>query len=282
MAAAGTHCSPSCLVSPSRHSGEHDGPGHDSDATLHLHTVMHVVTSALKSLRDRLMAGFARRSDLDDLYRLIHGLIQIQNAMEGRPVVRPLREWAVSPDAMVWILAALQERERPTVAEFGCGRSTLILAASLRHLGGRLISIEHSSTHLEETRQQLVVQSLAAHVEFVLAPIVPASFSGDAPSYDLSAVPDVTVDIAFVDGPPAFDGNLSRLTPLRWALSHLSEGGVVFLDDASMAGERACVAKVLSDYPDVAHDLLPCEKGLARLRPSVRRPVSPNATPAER
>ena len=43
----------------------------------------------------------------------------------------PLRGWAISPDAIVHVLADLEPRENPTVVEFGSGESTIILASAL-------------------------------------------------------------------------------------------------------------------------------------------------------
>ena len=47
-------------------------------------------------------------------------------AISGGPVLKPMRQWALSPDAMALILADLQERTRPHIVEFGCGQSTIV------------------------------------------------------------------------------------------------------------------------------------------------------------
>ena len=97
---------------------------------------MNPVKLMLRKLRARLLEGLARKSDLDMLYAHINGLLQIQNAMDGKPVLRPMRLWAMSPDAMTWILAELQEHPKPTVIEFGSGQSTVIFAAAVKHRKG--------------------------------------------------------------------------------------------------------------------------------------------------
>ena len=73
-------------------------------------------------LQHILFGRLVRQSDLDTLYAQFSALLQIQNAMEGKPVLRPMRGWALSPDAMMWILADLQEHPSPTVIEFGSGQ----------------------------------------------------------------------------------------------------------------------------------------------------------------
>ncbi|HEY0894879.1 MAG TPA: hypothetical protein VGE32_17580, partial [Cellvibrio sp.] len=73
------------------------------------------MTKILLKIRSRLFAGLATQDDLDRLYSQIAGLAQIQNAMCGNPVLRPMRGWAISPDAIAWVLINLQGRVEPTV-----------------------------------------------------------------------------------------------------------------------------------------------------------------------
>jgi len=211
---------------------------------------------------------------LDILYDLIQGVIQIQNAMQGRPVLSPLRDWAISPDAMNWILLDLQEREKPTVIEFGSGQSTVILAAALKHRGGQLITVEHDFEYMENIRSQISACGLVQQVEFVHAPLIDLGMVPACQSYDLSKLPEIGVDAALVDGPPLANGMLTRLAPLRWAVAHLGATGVVFLDDSKREAEQKCIAKLLSEYPDLCPITRRAEKGLAELR---RSKVSPAA-----
>ena len=70
--------------------------------------------SLFDSFRERFLRGVAREEQLervyDNLYDQIAGLMQIQSVLTGGPVLKPLRHWALSPDAMAVILADLQER----------------------------------------------------------------------------------------------------------------------------------------------------------------------------
>src|SRR5215218_7451510 len=84
-------------------------------------------------VRERFLVGVVREEQIDRLYDRLYdqvaGMMQIQSAIAGGPVLKPLRQWALSPDAMALLLADLQERTNPHVVEFGCGQSTVIFAS---------------------------------------------------------------------------------------------------------------------------------------------------------
>lgn len=223
------------------------------------------IKSLIKKLRDRVLHDYARREDFDRLYDNIAGLLQIQNAMSGAPVLKPMRGWAISPDAMAWLLADLQERERPTVIEFGSGQSTIIFAAALRKCGGRLISVEHDAAYCDTIRRQLTACGLAGGVEFIHCPLADGSGSPSIRSYDVKALPDMKVDVALIDGPPYFNGSLTRLPPLRWAVTHLNTGGSVYLDDAVRGNETECLRLITSEHPGLKRIEHRAEKGLMEL-----------------
>jgi len=223
--------------------------------------------SILRRLRDRVFAGLARQQDLDRLYGQISGLLQIQNAMQGKSVLRPMRGWAISPDAMAWLLADLQERKSSTVIEFGSGQSTVVLASYLQNRnGGRLISVEHDPEYLAHIQRQTAACGLSDRIQFFHAPLKQAGDNIQCPSYDLDVLPDVAIDLALVDGPPISNGIFTRLKPLQWAVRHLKPGGVVFLDDSAREVEQACLKQLKTEHPALRIVPRTAEKGLVELR----------------
>lgn len=222
----------------------------------------------LRKLGASLTAGLAQKKDIDDLYDLIAGLMQVQSAMAGGPVLKPLRIFVISPDAIAWILADIQDRVAPTVVEFGAGQSTVILAACLKHQGrGTLLSIEHDEAHANAVRRQLDACGLASYVDLRVVPVTDYPSAGSLPacqSYATAALPDCTIDVALIDGPPHWFGEASRLPPAQWALSRLSEGGAMYLDDITRPQERMVLAHLATVCSDLAVDHLRAEKGLAR------------------
>lgn len=189
--------------------------------------------------------------------------------MQGDPALLPMRDWAMSPDAMVWLVAELQKQEAPVCIEFGSGQSTIIIASVLKHIGGRLISVEHDEEYSSRGLEQVSAAKLSGLVERVLCPLIGSP--GDCLSYDLSNLPQVNIDIALVDGPPQSNGVLTRLPPLDWTIPRLNPDGIVFLDDANRIAEQECSNAIQEKFPNVIIESLPTEKGLLSFRnPRVR------------
>lgn len=220
----------------------------------------------IRKIRDFLLSGMATKADLDNLYSQISGIQQIHSALAGGAVLRPMRGWAMSPDAMSWILADLQERESPTVIEFGSGQSTVILASALRNRnGGRLISVEHDPDYSKAVIRQLASLGLEDWVEFRILPLagIPSgNGSGICHTYRIGELPAIAVDVALIDGPPARNGELTRLAPLEWCLENLKPGGAVYLDDSARPPERKALEIVANRDRGLKLRDLPAEKGL--------------------
>lgn len=215
-------------------------------------------------MRDRWFSSLAKKEDIQHLYDQFAGLLQIQNAMKGEPVLRPMRGWAISPDAMTWILAELQERTAATVIEFGSGQSTIILATALKHLRGRLISVEHDPEYFSIIQRQADACGIADTIEYVHAPLI--EIDKHSRSYDLTKIPVGPVDVALIDGPPIENGVLTRLAPLRWTAENLTRGGVIFLDDAARQAERKCLSELMIAYPNLVYSEKAAEKGIVEIR----------------
>lgn len=227
--------------------------------------------------RERFLLGVAREEQLnqlyDRLYDLIAGQLQIQSALSGGPVLKPMRHWALSPDAMAILLADLQERQAPHVVEFGAGQSTVIFASWLTHHGGRLTSIEHDADYAATIQRQLEACGVSAPVTLQVLPLVDHPADGDigpCRSYALPGGEATPIDLALIDGPPYWAGEGTRYHPLKWAFERLAPGGAAYLDDASRAPEQRVVRALRATFPDAGLEELRAEKGLVRM--TRRRP----------
>ena len=222
----------------------------------------------LRRLGGHLTQGLAQKKDVDDLYDMVAGLLQIQSGLAGGPILKPLRVWVISPDAMAWMLADLQERTAPTIVEFGAGQSTVIFALWLKNKGaGKVISFEHDPAHADAIRRQLEACGAAEWVDLRIVPLVDYPAVGSLPacqSYALTDLPDLPIDLALVDGPPYWFGASCRYPPLNWAVSRLATHGTLYLDDTARPAERDVLHQLSAAWPDVVIDDLRAEKGLAR------------------
>lgn len=222
---------------------------------------------AVAQVRRRLQAGLVTPADLDRLYERVAGAIQIQGALQGLPVVRPMPGWALSTDAIVCILSDLQERVAPSLVECGCGQSTVIFAAWLRGRGdGRFVSYEHDAAHAAGIRRQLDACKLSAFVDLQLVAIAERGAEDGLPACQSYVLPEppATFDVAVIDGPPYFFGDATRYHPLRWAVDHLNPGGAAYLDDTVRVAERQ-VVQALKTQRGVDVQDIPTANGLARV-----------------
>lgn len=222
-------------------------------------------------VRERFLVGVATEEQLqrvyDNLYDEIAGMMQIQSAVAGGPVLKPLRHWALSPDAMAVMLADLQERSRPSIVEFGCGQSTVIFASWVKHRGGRVTTYEHDPQYAEVIRKQIEACGLSPHVDLRVVPLEDKAAIGDLPaskSYHLPADPE-GFDLALIDGPPYWTGESGRYHPLKWSLDRLNPGGAAYLDDAARLPEQRIVAALQRADPGLTATEMRAEKGLTKL-----------------
>lgn len=222
-------------------------------------------------VRERFLVGVATEEKLqqvyDNLYDEIAGMMQIQSALSGGPVLKPLRHWALSPDAMAVMLADLQERSAPSIVEFGCGQSTVIFASWIKHRGGRLTTYEHDPQYADVIRKQIDACGLSAQVDLRVVGLVDKAAVGALPaskSYDLPAERD-SFDLALIDGPPYWTGESGRYHPLQWSLDRLNPGGAAYLDDAARPPEQRIVAHLQGTTPGLVATEMRAEKGLVKL-----------------
>ena len=222
-------------------------------------------------VRERFLVGVARQEQVDrlydNLYDQIAGLMQVQAALGGGPVLKPLRHWALSPDAMAVLLADLQERTNPHIVEFGCGQSTVVFASWVKQRGGRVTSYEHDPQYADTIRRQLDACGLASHVDLRIVPLIEQPQAGQLPiskSYDLPA-DRAGIDLALVDGPPYWCGEAGRFYPLQWSVDRLNAGGHAYLDDAARGPEQRIVEALKKMVPGITASDVRAEKGLVKI-----------------
>ncbi|MGQ0456063.1 MAG: class I SAM-dependent methyltransferase [Hyphomicrobium sp.] len=221
----------------------------------------------VKSRLEGFFSSFARRSDVENLYKQFSALLDVKEIVGPGTQLGTLRGWALSPDALLVVLREIQRRTSPVVVEFGSGESTIAIAATLKGAGaGRLITVEHDSNYADRIASRLARSDLSKFVDIRLAPLRDYDGLAGFPvfrSYDLAAL-DVDFDIALVDGPVWELGLATRLVPLQWAVDRIHGDRVVYLDDAARPPETAIAAHLRTVSPNIFQERIDCEKGLIR------------------
>lgn len=198
---------------------------------------------------------------LDYLPRHVWNSISLQKLI-GSPIpLPPPTGWAADSDILVELSRIVALSKPKIVVEVGSGLSTMVIAALLRDNGsGHLISIDHDADYAKATFQSLELARLESHVEMLVAPLRKQPLSNcEAGWYDLSSasIPE-TINLVFIDGPPAaLDRNI-REPALDFFWPRLAKHGHIVFDDADRNAETAFIDRWLSRHPDA----------------SVRRPVT--------
>ena len=205
----------------------------------------------------------------DNLYRQLEALLSITSILPLRYPLPPMRGWAISPD-FGGLLVSLILKTRPQfVLELGSGVSTLLIAYCLQKIGsGRVVSLDHDEKYCEQSRNNIKDHGLDGFAEIIHAPLTKVQLDEEHWDwYDTAHFdPDSTIDMLVIDGPPGQIQDISRYPALPLLHEYLSEDAAVLLDDAARADEKIIVERWCREFPELAHEFIPAEKGAAVLR----------------
>jgi predicted O-methyltransferase YrrM len=173
---------------------------------------------------------------------------------------------AITPETLKLIQHIVDSTGVRSVLELGSGISTLLLSNDFRRRGGgRVLSFDDDARWAEQTRQRLQHEKLDGIAEVRVAPLVEVEAGGRRSRwYDLAALePDARFDLILVDGPPSWQGDtLARLPALYRLRRHLSDNGLLVLDDAARPGERTVGEHWRRDFPDLHFRMVHTGRGL--------------------
>lgn len=195
-----------------------------------------------------------------------HHAAQIEELLAPLQALPPFGGWSIAEDCAHLIVTHILEERPACVLELGSGLSTLIMAHALRKSGaGKLISIEHDEKYYGETQALLRAHGLAEWVELRLCPLEPV---GPEQSlwYRMEKLPDASVDMLVIDGPPGHIAPQARYPALGMLWEALKIHALIILDDASRADEIAAVARWLREHHGLSHEYRPTQKGTSVLR----------------
>jgi predicted O-methyltransferase YrrM len=173
---------------------------------------------------------------------------------------------AITPETLKLIQHLVDSLDVGSVLELGSGISTLLLANDFRRRNaGRVLSFDDDARWAEQTAAKLRHEKLDAFADVRVAPLVDVEAGGrHARWYDLASLDEAArFDLIIVDGPPAWHGDsLVRLPALYRLRRHLSDKGVLVLDDAARDGERAVARQWQRDFPDLHFRMVQTGRGL--------------------
>ena len=187
---------------------------------------------------------------LDDRIRAVMERLEREDAAEREQgVARELRARQVAPTTGRFLFSLVAPQADCEVLEIGgaCGYSTLWIAAGVRHLGGRVLSLEHDPRKAEAWRANVEEAGLSEWA---------ALLEGDAFAL-LPQIEDV-FDLVFID---AEKDDYERLFAAARGL--VEPGGVFVADNVlSHADPLARYSAARQADPDLVSVTVPLDRGL--------------------
>lgn len=203
----------------------------------------------------RLFAQFEAYLSLRDRLGLRQGLPYSHN-------------WSAAPDFLKLIVEHALTARPATIVECSSGLTTLMLARCCEMNGdGEVYSLENGAEFAARTRAEIARYGLAGRASVIDAPLTDYSLAGrEYRWYALDGLPERSIDMLVIDGPPGFIQRHSRYPALPLLFDKLADGCVVFLDDAARPDERELVDMWLAGFPALEHEYIGTERGCSILR----------------
>ena len=213
------------------------------------------------------------------MYRQVESVVLLSDALGLSAPLPPMRAtWAIAPDSATLLVRLILERRPRYVLELGSGISTVLIARALQLSGGgRFRSLEQDPKYCQQTAEMLEMHGLTDAVELVTAEITDVTIGNDTWRwYSPAGLEGLeSVDLVVVDGPPSRTGPQARYPAVPMTQDYLTEGALVFLDDADREDEQAIVQRWLAEFPLAPAEVPKTEKGVAVLewRPSSKEMI---------
>ncbi|MDH5612476.1 MAG: class I SAM-dependent methyltransferase [Gammaproteobacteria bacterium] len=181
-------------------------------------------------------------------------------------------DWSAAPDFIELIVEHCLQAKPGVIVECSSGLTTLVLARCCQlNQRGQVISLENGEEYAEKTRQQLQAFGLETYAQVIHSPLEKVTLdSNEYDWYDLTLLPDVSIEMLVIDGPPGFIQKNSRYPAMPLLFDQLAKQAMVFLDDAARDDEKELVAQWLKEYPDISHEYINAERGCSVLTLSKR------------
>jgi predicted O-methyltransferase YrrM len=197
------------------------------------------------------------------LFWQLEALGSLRDELDLKKPLGRTRGAAASPDLLYELVRIIDRTGAKTVVETGSGISTVVMAARLKAVGGKLVALEHHAGYAEATRRDLEAQGLQDVATVLDTPLVDTPLGEESWAwYDLSAA-DVPadIDLLFVDGPPGREQSLARYPAFPLLRDRLAPGATILVDDAIRPDEQKMVERWRSEADGMDAETLDLVKG---------------------
>lgn len=194
------------------------------------------------------------RLSLDSYQRL-----QQQLGFEQNLPVTP--DWSAAADFLFLIKEYCLSTRPRTIVECSSGLTTLTLARCCQlNKHGHVFSLENGKEYVAQTEEHLKQFELNDYADVIHAPLEAIRIDDmDFDWYQVNNLPDSTIDMLVIDGPPGFIQKHSRFPALPVLFDRLANNSIIFMDDAARDDEK----EIVEMWKDagIEHEYIETERG---------------------
>lgn len=219
-------------------------------AGISLLTTVAVIRIGLLLTELSLDQSVARRVLLGEISAEISSMFFLANRIGE--VFIPISGWTMRFTNVLELERLIVLQSPKVVIEFGSGLSTIVMAESLKRLGGgSLVSVDSCEDWRDVTNSELERRGLDSIAKVYHAPIVQSGERGRWYDFDPSSyLNGSSIDLMVVDGPPTHGrDSASRSSALDACISSLSKDATIVLDDVDRPSEQAVLKNWLDCLP---------------------------------
>ncbi|AFZ47932.1 hypothetical protein Cyast_1979 [Cyanobacterium stanieri PCC 7202] len=204
-----------------------------------------------------------------DIYRQTQALFSVFSVLNPEIPLPTMSGWTVNPDFAKTIMNNILISKPSLVLEMGSGVSTIIAAYSLKKLNqGKIISLEHKSDFVAQSRKQINDHGLQNFAEIIHAPLKKwHENQQEWLWYDISKIESIqSIDIVIVDGPPRKIQTMSRYPALPILFNKLTNNSIIILDDFKRKDLNKMVDLWLKKFSNFQLEVVNTKSGCLILR----------------
>jgi len=197
-------------------------------------------------------------------FRQTEALFSIFYSIKPNFPLPDTRGWAGSPDFLKKLMEVIFREKSQFVLEASSGVSTLIIAYTLKQIGGgKVISLEHDDKHAKVTKDQISLHGLEDIATVVHAPLTETEINGNKWLwYDIQCLKtDMPIDLLVIDGPPESTQKMARYPALPLLFKYLLNESIIILDDGGRKEEKEIVEIWEKEFENISSEYLDFEKG---------------------
>jgi len=193
---------------------------------------------------------------------------QLQKELDFNEELPVTADWSAAADFLFLIKEYCLKDKPEVIVECSSGLTSLTLAKCCQINGaGKVYSLENGKAYADASQLNLNNAGLAEYANIIHAPLEPVTINDNKYDwYTLSEMPDLSIDMLVIDGPPGFIQKHSRFPAIPLLINKLSDQSRVFLDDAGRDEEKELVAMWLEMYPFIEHEYIETERGCSILK----------------